>query len=204
MHIPSSKSDWYPLPLTHTHRSSFRHGYHCQHSLLSKGMKLDKIPAYTNTNCKCRIISLSKKIPAGHAEMVPTDHWSARYVPAAKLGKQSMCFVSDSVPETIPRHGSVENKHITTHLKERAPALVAGLLLRRALLRLHRDRQYQSTWSQWFTKSNEHVNNFLTLWIREKRFWKTRGTTPRSVWSEPLSTMAPRGPHMVYVLPVPL
>jgi len=58
-----------------------------------------------------------------------------------------MCFVSDSVPETIPRHGSVENKHITTHLKERAPALVAGLLLRRALLRLHRERR-EATSSQ--------------------------------------------------------
>ena len=53
-------------------------------------------------------------------------------------------------------------------------------------------------------KTKGQVKNLLTLWIRENRFWKTRGTMPRSAWSEPLSTMAPRGPHMVYVFPVPL
>jgi hypothetical protein len=73
-YVPSSGSDSHPLQLTHTHRSDSQHGYHFQHFLLSKGMKLDKISAQNNSNCSRRIRFSLVNVPAGFVEKVPIDH----------------------------------------------------------------------------------------------------------------------------------
>jgi hypothetical protein len=105
---------------------------------------------------------------------------------------KSMC----SVPESIPRHGSVENKQITTHLEERAPALVAGMLLRRALLRLHRDRPHQvNKITQRFTRSKEEFS--YSLDSREEVLENPRHDTAVSVVRAAVNHGAERAPHGV-------